>query len=611
QADDDNDDKGNVCDPCPSVPNAGSLACPATIYAIKQGSVGGDVAVEDALVTGCSDGNGYFLQVKAGDADYVGPDHSGIFVYHGGVVCSGGAADVEVGDRVTLNPATVSVFYDQIQLNNAAINVLSSGESAPTPVTVTAAAAAGSAPTTLEAVLVKVDNVVVTDINPAAGPGDAAPTNEFVVDNVLVVNDLLHLTSPFPTVNTPYTSITGILDFRNGDQKLEVRDQADLEAGTPILIGFEPPLSYARQGVNGAATIPAPLTVGLSGPALTNTFVTIGSSAPGSLVAAGGGVTIPQGSATAPVLVNALQQAQAVTLTASLNSVNLMADVRVVGTGEQPQVVSIDPPMVTVAPQTTAPFTVYLNIPAANPGGNTVNLSFNPGTFGSVPATVAVTADQISAGFSFTAGTQEGNELLTALLNGSATATIDVMSGSGLVINEVDYDNVGTDSDEFIEILNTTGAPISLANLAVVFVNGNGDTEYKRVDLSTEGSLAGGQYLVVGSPTLVNSVPGAAKAIAFGPATNNIQNGAPDAVAILDVSQAILLDALSYEGSVTVGNINGVGPTNFVEGTATQVLDTNSSVRSLIRNPNGSDTDDAATDWAYSSTPSPGEVNQP
>ena len=612
QADGDNDDKGDVCDPCPTVSNPGDLACPATIYAIKQGSVTGPVAVENALVTGCKDGSGYFVQVKAGDADYISADHSGIFVYDSSTVCPGGSATLEVGDRVTLNPATASDFFGQIQLSYATIAVLSSGEAAPTPVSVTAAAAGGSQATALEAVLVKVDNVLVSELEPAPGPGDTSPTNEFVVDGVLKVNDFLHLTSPFPTVNTPYASITGILDYRNGSQKLEPRDQNDLEAGTPVLVGFDPPLSFVRQGDMGTATIPTPLTVSLSGPAQTNTLVTIASATPGSIVATGGGVTVPQGSATAPVLVNALQQAMGVTLTASLNSVQLTADVRVIGPGEQPQVVSIDPPLASLAPQGTAPFTVFLDIPADNPGGNTVSLSLSPGTFGSVPATVPVLADQLSAGLTFMAGTQEGNELLTALLNGgSGTATIEVKLGSGLVLNEVDYDQVGTDTEEFVEILNTTGAPVSLNGLALVMINGSNDTEYKRIDLSPEGTLAAGEYLVVGSATLLNNVPPSAKTIAFGLASNNIQNGAPDALGILDVQGAVLLDALSYEGSVTAGNITGVGPTNFVEGNPTAVLDNNTAIRTLIRNPNGSDTDDAATDWAYSSTPTPGAVNVP
>src|SRR3712207_7713087 len=48
---------------------------------------------------------------------------------------------------------------------------------------------------------------------------------------------------------------------------------------------------------------------------------------------------------------------------------------------------------------------------------------------------------------------------ITATLGASnAMATVDVvMSLGGLVINEVDYDQVGSDTGEFIEIYNGTG----------------------------------------------------------------------------------------------------------------------------------------------------------
>src|SRR5204863_456180 len=90
-----------------------------------------------------------------------------------------------------------------------------------------------------------------------------------------------------------------------------------------------------------------------------------------------------------------------------------------------------------------------------------------------------------------------------------------VMPGSGaaapagrLVINEVDYDNVGTDSAEFIEIYNPSAAAVNLGNLAVVLVNGQTSTEYARVNLSLAGSsLAAGAYLVIGHASVLASVP--------------------------------------------------------------------------------------------------------
>jgi hypothetical protein len=49
---------------------------------------------------------------------------------------------------------------------------------------------------------------------------------------------------------------------------------------------------------------------------------------------------------------------------------------------------------------------------------------------------------------------------------------------------------------------------------------------------------------------------------------------------------------------------------NFVEGTPTPAADPG-AVGSLVRIPNGSDTDDAATDWLFTTTPTPGTANVP
>ena len=614
QADGDLDDKGDACDPCPTFPNAGSLGCPATIYDIKSGAVGGQVAVLNALVTGCAAGKGYFLQVKPGDADYAGPNDSGVYVYAPGVDCT--AATVRPGDRVDINPATIVAWYDQIQLQFATATVLSSGEALPAPVAVTAAALGTALPTGLEGVLVQVSDVVVSDIAPAAGPGDAAPINEFVVDGALRVNDLLFLLAPAPAVGTTFGTITGIADYRNGFQKLEPRSAADLVLGSPKLVGFGPEPTFARVGQVAADAIPDPLEVTLSAPAVGATFVTIGSSAPGSLAVPGGGVTIPNGATSFQVPLTAgAAPAADVTLTATLASEVLTAHVRVVGATEIPQVAMLTPAAATTGPGGQLPLTVILDIPA-EPGGTLVDLVTVPSLYGSVPASVLVPANQLSATFSFSA-TAEGNEVVTASIAGGAGAdsVIDIITGGGLVINEVDYDQIGSDTDEFVEIFNNTSSDVDLTGLQLVFVNGGGNppAEYRRVDLGTIGILGAGEYLVVGSATMLASVPLSAYTITFPLASDNFQNGPTDAVGILDTATSTFVDALSYEGPVTAGQVNGVGPMNFVEGTVlpVAVADSNTVVRSLIRWPNGSDTDDAATDWRATSTLTPGAVNVP
>ena len=147
-----------------------------------------------------------------------------------------------------------------------------------------------------------------------------------------------------------------------------------------------------------------------------------------------------------------------------------------------------------------------------------------------------------------------------------------------LVINEVDYDQVGADGNGFVEIHNTGGAAADLSNVDLVAVNGGDGLEYDRVALT--GSLAAGGYLAVAI---------------------ELQNGAPDGLALLDGTT--LVDALSYEGAITAATIGGQ-TYNLVEGTALAVTveDSNTVAGSLIRNPNGKDTNDAAADWAFTTT---------
>nr|MBA2383557.1 hypothetical protein [Actinomycetota bacterium] len=88
------------------------------------------------------------------------------------------------------------------------------------------------------------------------------------------------------------------------------------------------------------------------------------------------------------------------------------------------------------------------------------------------------------------------------------------------------------------------------------------------------------------------------------------QNGAPDGVALVDTAAGTLLDALSYEGAITAATI-GSSTFDLVEGTVlpTSVADSNTVAGSLIRFPDGSDTNDAATDWRFTATPTPGAAN--
>jgi hypothetical protein len=158
---------------------------------------------------------------------------------------------------------------------------------------------------------------------------------------------------------------------------------------------------------------------------------------------------------------------------------------------------------------------------------------------------------------------------------------------SSLVIDEIDYDEVGADSGGFVEIKNTESSAATLDGIALVLVNGGDGTEYARAALT--GSLAAGAFLKVDIEA---------------------QNGAPDGVALIDTASGALLDALSYEGAITAAQIDGK-TYDLVEGTVLPdtVADSNTVDGSLSRIPDGKDTNDAAADWVFTTTKTPGAAN--
>ena len=139
-------------------------------------------------------------------------------------------------------------------------------------------------------------------------------------------------------------------------------------------------------------------------------------------------------------------------------------------------------------------------------------------------------------------------------------------------------------------------------------MDGARNAEYRRVDL--DGVLSPGEYLVIGSSNVV--VGGGARVIRFRQASNAIQNGAPDGVAVVNLATHHIVDALTYEGTISAGAINGFpGTYSFLESNPlpAAVADSNATGGSLIRYPNGTDTQNAAADWQFTTSPTPGMEN--
>jgi hypothetical protein len=105
-----------------------------------------------------------------------------------------------------------------------------------------------------------------------------------------------------------------------------------------------------------------------------------------------------------------------------------------------------------------------------------------------------------------------------------------VSAQSSVFINEIHYDNSGTDVDEAVEIAGPAGT--DLAGWRIVLYNGNGGAVYRTTDLV--GTIPDQQD---GYGTLVFSYP-----------IDGIQNGSPDGIALVDATDAVV-QFLSYEGS--------------------------------------------------------------
>jgi hypothetical protein len=191
---------------------------------------------------------------------------------------------------------------------------------------------------------------------------------------------------------------------------------------------------------------------------------------------------------------------------------------------------------------------------------------------------------------------------VVALLSPAARAQPEL----SLKINEIDYDQPGTDTAEFIEIKNQGQCPVPLADIAVVLVNGTGGSEYLTVPLSQGGfQLSPGAYLVLhGAGVIVP--PGV---ISIGMSTM-VQNGSPDGVAIVNTATRTLIDAFSYEGAITQAFLPGFpGPVNLVAGSPFMTPDPSDVPGSLARVPDGGDTQQDSDDWALAGTPTPGYPN--
>ena len=161
--------------------------------------------------------------------------------------------------------------------------------------------------------------------------------------------------------------------------------------------------------------------------------------------------------------------------------------------------------------------------------------------------------------------------------------SIGSAASTSLVINEVDYDQVGTDAAEFLELKNVSGAPIDLDSYRVELVNGasGGSVVYLTFDLPAVMLAAGDYYVICANTTTTANCD-----LDVTPETNLIQNGDPDALRLMLGTTTV--DALSYGGSVP----------GATEGSGTGLDDIADGNDSLSRCADGADSDVNNVDFA-------------
>ncbi len=544
QADADGDGTGDACDACPDFANPGGGACPATIYDIKQGVVspGEGALVQGALVTASVD-TAFWMQVDPASAGYAGPEFSGIYVYNP----AGGSPPV--GARVDVN-GTVNDFYGQIQLEGPTITVVDPAAGTPAPTVVASAEVgkAGANAAAYEGLLITVENVEVTDDNPAGETGETV-SGEFVVTGDLTVDDYFYLIDPTPAVGVIIPSITGVVRYSWNRNKLEPRSAEDVVLGAPGLLSLTPDTAYLYAGQTGT-TSPA-LTVRLTNTSPDPVTVAVTSSDETLATVVSGGVTIPAGSLEGQIELQGLS-AGTVTLTATLDNDSLQANVTILDATTIPVPVALEPATATMATGSTATFTVTLDLPAP-PAGLTLDVTATGLADFVAPATVDFQPGAFSATFDVTAGTTAGDatiEVSDGTNTVSATASVTEAQLYGLMLVEVFLNPDGLDDGkEWVRLYNGSGSDIDLSTWSL----GWGGNDYTYGTMQLSGTIAAGDCFVVGGPTsdASNGSPVYDLAQAFSPGIQN-QKDTADGIALFDVTagnitaSTVPVDALIY-----------------------------------------------------------------
>jgi len=605
QSDQDGDQMGDLCDACPEDANPNGAGCPASIGQIKRGEMqqGLLVIVEGLIHTVHPDGH-FFMQ-DLPELVEQSHEYSGIYVYTGREGAALGAAS---GQHIRLE-AYINDFYGQIQLSGIqSLDLLARDQALASPQLVDIADLVDpDRAYPLEGIRLRVNDLNVTLINPPAGPGDRDPTEEFIVNDRLVIGDYLFRLDPLPQVGAHFDSITGTLRYSSGAYKLEPSGMRDFAQGPAQLSGIGPEATLIQMD-----TVGVPQTLGgqrlevqLSGPA-DEGGLQINMESSDEAILLVDNINIPAGEISARVEVAALAEGSAEISASIPERGSASVQVRVLGEAPEPEQLILEPESLSLPLNGASNVTLRIDVPAPA-GGFRVDLGAAPSEFLEFPISVTIPAGEASVQFLVEAGEEgEGEEITLSAVAGALNAhmriTLTAPTLGVLVINEINYDMPGDETLEYVEIYNASNQNIDLSGWTLQLVNGSNGTQYRSAHLA--GLMAAGSYAVMGDAAVQEMLPPAAL---FFPmpdpdgSGHDIQNGSRDGdgdgVRLLD-PEGDSVDSVAYEGPVA----------NTGEGAAALEDPGGDDVQSIGRCPNGADSEDNRADFRLGPL-SPGAAN--
>ena len=190
-----------------------------------------------------------------------------------------------------------------------------------------------------------------------------------------------------------------------------------------------------------------------------------------------------------------------------------------------------------------------------------------------------------------------------AMVFAVAILMTNMVNAQALVINEIDYDQPGVDSAEYVELYNAGPNPVNLADFKLVLFNGStsgtGNVAYDSIQLPSQTLTAGSFFVICGNSGKVPNCN-----LTFTAATNCLQNAAsatattpsPDAVYLKDVQQGNIIDVVSYEGDCIAPYFEtaGVPAGNSDTIVADSIM---SRFYSIGRYPDGTDSNNNSVDF--------------